>query len=75
MSNNDNEEAIMKKNVGKADKYIRIGVGVIIIAAGIYYQSWWGLVAIIPLATAFANRCGLYLPFGISTCERTEESA
>ncbi|HUX53388.1 MAG TPA: DUF2892 domain-containing protein [Williamwhitmania sp.] len=59
----------MKKNVGSADKIIRIVIGVAIAAAGIYYQSWWGLVAIIPLATAFMGSCGLYSLVGISTCK------
>lgn len=58
----------MKKNVGTTDKIIRIVIGLGIAAAGIYYQSWWGLLAIIPLATAFVGICGLYSIFGISTC-------
>jgi hypothetical protein len=64
----------MKKNVGKLDRNIRIGLGVIIILAGIAFGSWWGLIGLIPLITGLVNRCGLYLPFGISTCpaETTE---
>lgn len=58
----------MKKNVGATDKVIRIFIGVGIAAAGIYYQSWWGLLAIVPLATAFMSFCGLYAVFGINTC-------
>jgi len=58
----------MTKNVGKADKIIRIILGIGIAAAGIYYQSWWGLLAIIPIATAFMNFCGLYTLLGINTC-------
>lgn len=58
----------MKTNVGKTDKIIRIILGVLIAAAGIYFNSWWGLIAIIPFATAFAGRCGLYSLFGLSTC-------
>ena len=34
----------MKKNVGSADKVIRIILGVAIIAFGIYNQNWWGIV-------------------------------
>ena len=58
----------MTKNVGKADKIIRIILGIGIAAAGIYYQSWWGLLSIIPIATAFMNFCGLYTLLGINTC-------
>lgn len=57
----------MKKNMGKADRWIRAIIGVAIIAAGIYFKSWWGLIGIIPLGTALISTCPLYLPFGIST--------
>lgn len=57
----------MKKNMGKADRWIRIILGLVIIAAGVYFKSWWGLIGIIPLATALISTCPLYLPFGIST--------
>jgi hypothetical protein len=58
----------MKKNVGKTDKAIRIVLGLAIAAVGVYFQSWWGLLAIIPIATAFISFCGLYALLGISTC-------
>lgn len=57
----------MKKNIGITDKWIRIVIGLAIGVAGIYFKSWWGLIGLIPLATAFINWCPLYLPFGIST--------
>jgi len=57
----------MKKNVGITDKWIRVIIGLAIIGAGIYFKSWWGLVGIIPIATAITGTCLLYLPFGIST--------
>jgi hypothetical protein len=58
----------MKKNVGTTDKVIRITIGLVIASLGIYYESWWGLLAIVPFATAFMSCCGLYSIFGISTC-------
>ena len=57
----------MKKNVGSADKVIRIILGVAIIAFGIYYQSWWGLVGIVPLFTAFIGWCPAYSLIRVST--------
>jgi hypothetical protein len=57
----------MKKNMGKSDRWIRVILGLAIIAAGIYFKSWWGLIGIIPLATSLISTCPLYLPFGIST--------
>ncbi|MDD2277959.1 MAG: DUF2892 domain-containing protein [Bacteroidales bacterium] len=58
----------MKHNIGTTDKTIRIIIGLAIAALGIYYQSWWGLIAILPLATAFTSFCGLYTILGINTC-------
>lgn len=60
----------MKKNIGRNDKIARIILGILIITLGIVYNSWWGLIGVIPLATAFINFCPLYLPFGISTCKK-----
>jgi hypothetical protein len=47
-------------NVGKIDKSIRLIIGVVIAVLGLYYQSWWGLLAIIPIATAIFGFCTLY---------------
>lgn len=58
----------MKSNIGKTDKIIRIVLGLVIVALGIYFKSWWGLVAILPLGTALVNVCGIYAIFGLSTC-------
>jgi len=60
----------MERNVGSIDKVIRIIVGLIIGAVGYYYNSWWGLIGIIPVFTALINWCPLYLPFGIKTCKK-----
>lgn len=57
----------MLKNVGRADKIIRIVLGVVIIAFGIYSKSLWGLVGIVPLFTAFIGWCPAYNLLGLST--------
>lgn len=62
----------MKKNMGTADRIIRIILGIIIGITGIYFQSWWGLVAVIPIATALIGWCPAYAPFGLSTCRKSE---
>lgn len=64
----------MKKNVGSIDKVARVIIGLVIIALGILYQSWWGLVGIVPLFTSVVGWCPIYLPFGISTCKTKTES-
>ncbi|MGD8236453.1 MAG: DUF2892 domain-containing protein [Chromatiales bacterium] len=56
------------KNVGSADRAIRLILGLVIIAVGYYYQSWWGAIGIVPIFTALIGWCPAYLPFGISTC-------
>ena len=57
----------MLKNVGSADRNIRIGLGIAIIIASVAMQSWWGLVGLLPLLTAGLNFCPLYTILGIST--------
>jgi type IV secretory pathway TrbD component len=55
------------QNIGNTDRVIRIILGVAIAVLGIVFQSWWGLLAIVFLATAAVSTCPIYLPFGIST--------
>ncbi len=57
----------MKKNVGNTDQVIRIIFGLIIGIVGIIYHSWWGLLGLVPLATALFNFCPLYRIFKIRT--------
>jgi hypothetical protein len=65
----------MKKNMGTADKVVRIIIALVI--AGLVYTKvltgTLGIVllvlAIIFVITSFLSFCPLYLPFGISTCK------
>ena len=59
----------MKENVGGLDRTIRIAAGVIILAAGFYYGSWWGLIGGVLLATGLMRSCGAYTLLGFSTCK------
>ena len=59
----------MQKNVGNTDRMIRIIAGIIILAIGVYYGSWWGLVGLIPLLTGLTRSCVLYKMLGINTCK------
>ena len=63
----------MKANMGGVDRIIRLLLGIVIAVLGVLYQSWLGLIAIIPLGTALIKRCPLYMPFGISTCKTETE--
>jgi hypothetical protein len=62
----------MKSNMGKADRIIRVIIALAIGVVGIYYKSWWGLVAFVPLFTAIVNWCPLYVPFKISTAKKSK---
>ncbi len=58
----------MKKNMGSADKIIRAVLGIFLISLVFWGpQTYWGLIGIIPLVTAFTGFCPGYLPFNIST--------
>ncbi|MEO9965767.1 MAG: DUF2892 domain-containing protein [Reichenbachiella sp.] len=69
----------MKKNMGNADRVLRVVVAAIIATlynAGIIS----GILAIILLVlagvfilTSFVSFCPLYAPFGISTCKMKEK--
>jgi hypothetical protein len=63
----------MVKNIGSLDQLFRLVAGLVIIALGVLYQSWWGLLGVIFLLTGTIKWCPLYLPFGISTCKTKTE--
>lgn len=63
----------MECNVGGVDRVIRIIVGLIIVGLGLMYQSWWGLVGLVPLLTAAVGWCPLYAPFRISSCRQNPD--
>jgi type IV secretory pathway TrbD component len=60
----------MLKNVGSADRNIRILLGIAIIIVGVVLQSWWGLIGLLPLLTAGLSFCPLYSLLGTSTCKK-----
>lgn len=65
----------MKKNMGTADRVIRIFIALLIVA--LYFMeiisgTWTmvlGIVAGIFVLTSFMSFCPLYLPLGINTCK------
>lgn len=63
----------MKKNIGSTDKVLRLIIGILIIVIGLVTKSWWGLIGLIPIATALIGWCPLYVPFGITTCKTKSE--
>ncbi len=71
----------MPVNVGTIDQYVRIVVGLSLVAFalqdGLPIQgwSWAGLVGLVLLVTAFFRSCPLYSAFRLSTCEARDGSA
>ena len=71
----------MKKNMGTADKVIRIAIAAIV--AVLYFTNVIsgtvaiiaGILAIIFLLTSLISFCPLYAPFGISTCRSNKQKA
>ncbi len=57
----------MKINVGGTERVIRVVVGVVIVGIGVAYQSWWGAVGLVPIATGLIGWCPPYALLGIST--------
>ncbi len=60
----------MKTNIGSTERLLRIMAGIVIIALGMYYGSWWGVVGLIPLLTGLFRFCPLYKMLGMNTCKR-----
>lgn len=59
----------MTKNVGGIDRIVRILLGLALVAMGLYNQSWWGAVGLIPLITGLVGWCPMYLPLKVSTAK------
>lgn len=60
----------MNCNVGTGDKILRIIIGLAIGGLGIYFQSWWGLIGLIPILTAIFGFCPLYSIIKVNTCKK-----
>ena len=62
----------MEKNVGGIDRVVRVIVGLGLLSLIFVLEGasrWWGLIGLVPLATAAMGWCPAYLPFGIKTCK------
>jgi hypothetical protein len=64
------EDTAMSMNVGTTDRLLRIVVGLALLSlVFVGPQTLWGLIGIIPLATAVFGYCPAYALFGIRTCK------
>jgi hypothetical protein len=66
----------MSINIGKIDQYVRIVLGLALVAfafqdgPSIQGWHWFGLVGFVLLLTAFFRSCPAYSLLGMSTCGR-----
>ena len=65
----------MKANIGSIDKVVRLILGAVIIILGFYFNTWWGIIGLVPIITVAINFCPIYGILGISTIskEKTEK--
>lgn len=60
----------MKRNVGSADRILRLIAGIGIAIAGVIFESYWGLIGVVLMATAIFSLCPIYLMLGIRTTKK-----
>ena len=60
----------MTCNVGKTDRAVRFVAGALILAVGFYFQSWWGLLGLVPITTGLMRWCPAYVPLKINSNKR-----
>ncbi len=57
-------------NMGPIDRGLRIVVGVVLLAlVFVGPQTLWGLLGILPIATAVSRWCPAYSLLGMNTCK------
>jgi hypothetical protein len=68
----------MQANVGNVDRALRAIVGLALLLLIVLLEGaarWWGLVGLVPLATALVGWCPVYRLFGMSTCAQQQATA
>jgi hypothetical protein len=59
----------MNVNLGTTERIIRAIIGLILLSLVVIGpHSWWGLIGLIPLATAIVSFCPVWQVLGINTC-------
>ena len=67
----------MAKNVGHIDQFLRVAVGLVLLALVFVLEGsarWWGLVGLVPLLTGLFGTCPLYSILGINSCTLDERA-
>lgn len=45
------------KCIAASDRLFRVIMGLVILGLGVYFQSWWGVVGMMPLLVGAIGRC------------------
>lgn len=59
----------MEHNLCTTERVIRYCLGLAIFALGITFNSWLGLIGLVPILTAAFSWCPAYKVLGFSTCK------
>ncbi len=51
---------ILKKNIGYLDSILRVFGGALIVAFGLYFNSYWGFIGLIPVVSGAVSFCPIY---------------
>lgn len=68
----------MSRNVGTLDRWLRILVGLGLLALIVVLDGaarWFGLIGLVPLITGMAGSCPAYSLLGIRTCSTGHRAA
>ena len=58
---------ILKKNVGYMDSVLRVILGALIVTAGFYFNTYWGLLGLILVFSGGVSYCPIYRVLGMET--------
>jgi len=59
---------IVKKNVGHFDAVVRVVAGMLILFAGLWFNSLWGFVGLIFITSGALEFCPIYRMLNTATC-------
>jgi hypothetical protein len=66
---------ILKKNVGYVDSIVRVIIGAMIVGIGLYFDSWWGFLGLIPVFSGAVSFCPIYRMLNMDTSRPNTERA
>lgn len=63
----------MTQNVGSTEKVIRVVIGLALLSLFFILEGnarWWGLIGLVPIATAAAGWCPVWSIIGVNTARK-----